>query len=175
MIDFSKFLDWLKLSPRYLFPLALVTGFVLFMPDSVLDIFGVTAFVASYRGYIGIVFLISFALILTEATLLGYRKYSERRNKSKAAQTLETLLKNMTLDEKRILRQYTERNTKTAYFDMENGVVGGLEDHGIIYKATNVGRADRWAYNIVPAVWDYLQKHPEILSTSDNTTTNKGP
>jgi hypothetical protein len=31
-MDFSKYLDWIKLSPRYLLPIALFTGFALFAP-----------------------------------------------------------------------------------------------------------------------------------------------
>ena len=172
-MDFTKLVDWLKLTPRYLIPIALVTGFAIFSSDSVLDTFGVKTFVADNRGYIGVAFLITVALLIPEAGVLLYRRYTGLRVKSTASKKLDRFLRNMTFEEKRILRQYIERQTKTAYFDIENGVVGGLDDDGIIYKATNLRRTNRCAYNIVPDVWDYLQKHPDVLSTSKETTTNK--
>lgn len=172
-MDFTKILDWLKLSPRYLIPIALVTGFAIFSSDTILNTFGITSLVNTYRGYIGAVFIISFVLAFTEGALLVYRPIAAMRAKAKAAKKLEDFLQKLTHDEKRILRQYIDRQKKTAYFDIEDGVVGGLEDHGIIYKSTNVGRADRWAYNIVPDVWDYLQKHPDVVSKTSDTTPIK--
>jgi len=53
--------------------------------------------------------------------------------------------------------------TKTQYLDLENGVVRGLELDIVIYKASNIGQINTWAYNIQPWAWDYLNEHPESL------------
>ena len=55
MVDFSKYLDWIKLSPRYLLPLAIFTGFVVLAPLAWLDVFALTDFVERYRPYFGFV------------------------------------------------------------------------------------------------------------------------
>ena len=64
-VDFSKYVDWIKLSPRYLLPIVLFTGFVLFAPTGMLDTFGLTELLNRYRPDFGLVFLLSLALFLT--------------------------------------------------------------------------------------------------------------
>jgi Super-infection exclusion protein B len=172
-MDLTKVLDWLKSSPKYLFPIALVTGLGLFSPSSVLDIFGLTSFVSQYRQYIGIVFLISMALILTEAILFAHRALSGWRQRSEVTKHRQELLQNLTLQEKSVLRNYITRKTKTAYFDLEDGVVGGLEAQGVIYRASNIGQLDRWAYNIQPWAWDYLTKNPHLLTSESVNSPEK--
>ncbi len=171
--NIKPLIDWLKSSPKYMILITAVTAIALFSPDVFLDLIGIKTFVGTYRGYVGVIFLIFFVLILIEIGSFVWRKISDFRAKSKAAKTLEDLLNDLTWEEKAALRNYTERFTKTAYFDTEDGVIGGLENQGIIYKSAATGSIDRYAYNINQDVWDYLKKHPEIVSTANNTTTKK--
>jgi hypothetical protein len=39
-MDMSRFVEWIKLSPRHLLPLSLFTGFLLFAPPRWLAVFG---------------------------------------------------------------------------------------------------------------------------------------
>jgi len=53
---------------------------------------------------------------------------------------------------------------------MADGRVGGLEAEGIIFRSSNVGNIESWAYNLQPWAWDYLSAHPELLALEDANT-----
>jgi hypothetical protein len=62
--------DWLKsalevvkLPLRWLWPLAIATGILVFAPSWLLTSLGLTDLVSSYRGWIGLAFLIVAALL----------------------------------------------------------------------------------------------------------------
>lgn len=46
---------------------------------------------------------------------------------------------------------------------MADGVVGGLEAQRILYRSSNVGDLDEWAYNIQPWAWEHLKSSPGLL------------
>ncbi len=82
-VDFSRYLDWIKLSPRYLLPIFLFTGFVLFAPPEVLDPFGLTDLVARYRPVFGLVCALSATLLLSSGAWLfttGLKGGDKRRS-----------------------------------------------------------------------------------------------
>jgi len=73
-------------------------------------------------------------------------------------------LKDLTKEEKKLLRDYIFKDTRTQYLRDEDGVVKGLEYEKIIYPATNVGSIlEGFAYNIQQWAWEYLKRHPELL------------
>ncbi len=49
-IDIGRRVEWIKLSPRYLLPLSLFTGFILFAPKKWLAVFGLLNLVTNKRG-----------------------------------------------------------------------------------------------------------------------------
>ncbi len=164
MVDPSKFLDWIKLSPRYLVPIFLFTGFVLFAPPGILDRFGLTQAATTYRLYFGVAFLLSTFLLLTSALATGYDALSGWRKQRRRTRDMQQTLHRLSEPEKEILRGYIEGQTTTQYLEMSDGVVGGLEAQRIIYRSSNIGSLGSWAYNIQPWAWGYLNEHPELLS-----------
>jgi hypothetical protein len=163
-MDYTKILDWIKLSPRHLLPLAIFTGFLVFAPPDLLDVFGLTDFVERYRMYFGLGFLLSAALLLGSGIAAGYDWRQRRREEAQFKQRLEQALEHLSEPEKEVLRGYIDSGTKTRYFSMKDGVVGGLRTQGILYPPNRLGDMERWAYNIQPWAWDYLNDHPELLS-----------
>lgn len=163
-MDFSKILEWLKLSPKYLIPISLVSGFALFASSDILEIFGINSLVAQIRPYLGIIFLLSSALLITNVVMSVYfwiqNKYQEGNN----LRMLQKRLHSLTDGEKRILEHYINNQTRSQYLSMLDGVVNGLELENIIFRSSNVARGvDRWAYNIQPWAWEYLNKHRNLL------------
>jgi hypothetical protein len=53
-MDIGRLVEWIKLSPRYLLPLSLFTGFVLFAPQRWLAVFGIARLVSDYRPWFGV-------------------------------------------------------------------------------------------------------------------------
>ena len=171
-MDFSKLSEWLKLSPKYLFPICIVTGFALFAPINVLEIFGITSLVSQIRSYLGIAFLLVTALLITN---LLSSLYVWIRNKYQSAENLkirQKRLHSLTDEEKSILQHFISNQTQTQYLSMDDGVVNGLELKKVIFKASNIGQLDEWAYNIHPWAWKYLNGHPELLVLSQKEITN---
>lgn len=173
-MDFSKSLEAIKLSPKYLFPIVLVTGFLLFAGPGVLEIFGLSELSAKYKPYIGGVFLLSAALVLSHWAISLYKRGEEKRRWAKRIKTSTKRLHNLTVEERDVLRGYIGGNTRTQYFHLESGVVSGLELEHILFKSSNVGSLDSgWAYNIQPWAWEYLTKHRELLFTREELESGK--
>jgi len=76
-------------------------------------------------------------------------------------------LHSLTEPEKDILRGFIFSGTKTQSLAYESGVVQGLRNARVIYKATNTGHLDSWDFNIHDWAWDYLNKHPELLGDAN--------
>jgi hypothetical protein len=164
----SKISDWLKLSPRYLFPISLVTGFVLFASADILDLFGINPLVTQIRPYLGFIFLLATALLITNLCIAIYTWANSKYQKALNMRMLQGRLRALTDDEKRILQYYISKQTRTQYLPLLDGVVSGLELEGVIFKSVNSARdLDRWAYNIQPWAWRYLNEHKKLLEIID--------
>jgi hypothetical protein len=51
-------------------------------------------------------------------------------------------------------------------------VVNGLEIKKVIFRASNIGDLDEWAYNIQPWAWEYLNDHPELFTLNEKEILN---
>lgn len=161
-----KLLEKINFSPRYLVPVAFVTGFALFSSPTILDIFGIASLVSQYRAYLGAAFLISVAIITVHWSVQLYSIVEKRIASAKSVKSLQDRLHNLTEYEKRILRYYLKYQTKTAYLPLHDGVINGLILDGVVFRVTNVGNPNNWAHNIQPWAWDYLNKTPHLLASA---------
>ena len=169
--DFIKSaLELLKLTPRYLISLIIITGVLLFSTDIFLQKIGVSTFVSEYRQWLGLTFIIAGVLwgVYIVATCWSWisGKLFLRDIKQKIIQKLSTL----TEDEKQILRYYFVNNTRANVLNVGDGVVQGLVANHIIYRSASVGSlVEGFAHNITDIAWDYIHSHPDILQGSTNT------
>lgn len=167
-MDLTKYLEAIKLSPKYLTPFVIVSGFLLFARPGMLEVFGLNTFTANYRPYIGMIFLLSSALVLSHWLITLYQWIAKRRLRSKRLRRSKQRLHNLTGEEREILRGYVGGNTRTQYLQIESGVAAGLEFEHIIFRSSNVGSLDDgWAYNIQPWAWEYLNERRELLFTKE--------
>lgn len=151
MVDYSKYLDWIKLSPRYLLPIAIFTGFALFAPSQWLEAFGLVDWIERYRPFFGIAFLASTVLLLSSGIMVVYDWWEEWRKEAQQLKQLREGLRNLSEPEKEILRKFVNNGITTEYFRMSDGVVGGLMTKKILYRPTNLSRShDVFAYNVQP-------------------------
>lgn len=175
MIDPSKIPDWLKLSPRYLFAVALCTGAYLSLRVHHLERLGLDHIDASARPWIGAAFLISAALLFahlaaevgTEVVTLFKGNLEERR--------LRARLRELSPAEKELLAGFIRENTKTRHHSIKSGVVGGLVGAGILFQSANLGSSGfSFAFNLQPWAWRYLREHPELLSIEGTESSATG-
>jgi hypothetical protein len=163
-VDISRYLDWIKLSPRYLLPIALFTGFALFAPSDWLEVFGLADWIERYRPFFGLVCLASTVLLLSSGIMAIYDWGKGRREEAQQMKQMRKSLHELSEPEKEVLREFVHNGTTTEYFRMSDGVVGGLRAKGILYRPTNLSRGhDIFAYNVLPWAWEYLNSHPKLL------------
>jgi hypothetical protein len=163
-VDISKYLDWIKLSPRYLLPIALFTGFALFAPSRWLEVFGLTDWIERYRPFFGLVCLASTVLLLSSGIMVVYDRWAGWREEQQQLKQMRESLHRLSEPEKEVLRKFVHNGTTTEYFRMSDGVVGGLRDRGILYRSSSLSRSyDVFAYNVQPWAWEYLNSHPKLL------------
>jgi hypothetical protein len=160
----KSIMEAIKLSPRYLLPICIFTGFLVFAPKDVLSIFGLTGIVSSYRPYFGLVFLGSVSLLASSAFIVLYEFIKAKRRQRAVREYRRQRLHHLTEDEKELLRGFIEGQTRTQYLSMADGRVGQLGTEKILFRASSLGEyVDAFAYNIQPWAWEYLNKHPELL------------
>ncbi len=101
MVDYSKYLDWIKLSPRYLLPIALFTGFALFAPSRWLEAFGLVDWIGRYRAFFGLAFLASTVLLLSSGIMVIYDWWKGWREEAQQLKQLREGLHTLSEPEKR--------------------------------------------------------------------------
>jgi len=166
----KSLIDWIKLSPRYLLPVCIFCGFVVFAPPRLLSIFGLTGIVSSYRPWFGLAFLLSAALVVSSAVFALYERLKERRLGKTVREYQRHRLHHLTEGEKELLRGFIHNQTRTRNLSMSDGRVGQFEMENIIFRSSSLGQyPDAFAYNIQPWAWEYLNKHPEVLQPASPT------
>ena len=165
-MDFSKWLDLIKLPTRYVVSFALAAAAMLiFLPDSMMETLGLFQLREQYRSWIGLLLVISIAILIPPpiitATAWG-KTWIKRRSRIRH---LHRQLHKLTLGEKAILRGYLENNAKSQDLDMTDGTVEGLVIAEILFRSSNFGMHPRfWAHNIQPWAWEYLKKHSHLVA-----------
>lgn len=163
---------WLKeiretLASRRVWAFVLLVAVVpLVLPSAVVHWLGVTHLRDQLRPYLVAAAVIALAgLVVAEVTSLD--SWWDRKQR---ARLQFKYLRSLSPAEKRVLRGYIEGNTKTQYFRMDDGVVGGLvKPLGYLYVGAEIGYMEKgFAFNIQPWLWDYLVKHPEILGKAED-------
>lgn len=157
-------IGWIKLSPKYLIPIAILAAALLFLPSDALSKFGVDDFVNEYRMWIGIVGLLTFALLLTHFMYWLKDIVTKKLRTARSLKAAKDSLRNLTPEEQIVLADYILRQTKSRTLRVQSGVAMSLEHAHIIYLASKLGTLmGGFAYNLQPWAWDELNAHPELL------------
>jgi hypothetical protein len=154
--------DFIKLSPRWLAPLALVAAVALFSPPRWIALLGLDTLVSSYRGWIGAAFLLLVALLLAAAAESIWTRLSRSWAKSSAEKKAELelidRLGRLADSEVQIVRFLLVQDI--AHLP-DTGYVTRLRHTGIIRRVT----ADE--FELAPAVKELLVNHPDYAAPED--------
>ena len=157
-------LEALKLLPRYLAPVAVVCGVLVFASPEALNTLGLREFTENNRHWIGLAFLASSATALVDGTKEVAVWVRNRMTVAKLKQKRLERLHSLTEEEKQILRYYLAKQTRTNTLRFQDGIVQGLVAAGIIHQSASLGDLHSWfSYNISEFAWEYLNKHPTTL------------
>ena len=73
-------------------------------------------------------------------------------------------LDSLSNDEKELLSSYINKGTKTRYFHPSDGIVGGLGEAYILFRASEIKNfVDNYPFNIRPWAWNYLRENKHLL------------
>jgi hypothetical protein len=165
MTWFDTTLNWLgKHIPwQITFGLFVATGVLLFFSAHL----AIYEWAHPYRGLEVTVFAFSGAVLLANTGLSFVGWVGRHVHSFGVRRRVRKYLYGLTLKEKYILQRYMEEQTRTEYLKMNDGVVAGLIEHGVIYPApVHYARGSTLAHNITDFAWVY-RAHPELFETSD--------
>lgn len=152
-------------SPKICFTIATATGILLFMPSVFVAALGLTAFIATNRSIIGVAFLVFVVLLITQAFGWIWSSWRSIQAEKRKQKTRIESLTELTQDELLYLLPYIIEGKNTRYFKLGDGVTGGLEAKGILYRASNLGSIlNGFAFNMQPWARKYLSEHRDIFN-----------
>lgn len=167
-------LEWLKESPRYILPILLASGVILFLPVNLLEPIGLDTLRKEAKPYLGFAFVLSMCVLLGRAiaSIAEWcrRKYMHHQAVGDSLRHLHRL----TEVEKEVLRFYLEEKTRTITWNLENGVVRGLVSVGILAPAVPTGDIFEYPFNMSVHAWEYLQAHPDLIG-HDRSKEKRSP
>ena len=169
--DLSKYLNWIQLSPRHAFVLWLPVTLVLFAPESWAKALGVEPLRESIRGWLGVGFLVTSAMLVGHGLAWGGKQWeynkTERHHRNR--------LRKLSPREKFLLAHLLQNDRKTDYFCCTDGVVNCLETENVLFRLTTMAAKGRdFPYTVQPWAWDYLKAHPELLEGADGSDWSGG-
>jgi Super-infection exclusion protein B len=150
--------------PRIYLSVLILTGLMLFLPQSVIATLGLSAFVRTFRPYLGAGFIASIALLAwyvfnpIAQSIVGWLE--DKRRKRAVMRTLRELA----TDEKEFLRPYLREDANTMHAFPAHGIANGLEAKGIVYRSSTISiPGGMFPYNLQSSARRLLKAHPELL------------
>ncbi|WP_320927880.1 superinfection exclusion B family protein [Hungatella sp.] len=131
----KDFIDFLKLPPNILGALSIASGALLLLPDKLAEKLYMTEFRDKYGFTIGIIFVISTAILIV---LLGSKVYHYFHDKSSSKKLVEAqikYLKQMNPEQVAVIREFIQEPTHTLPLPCNNGLVIELQHFQIVTPA----------------------------------------
>ncbi len=150
----------LKFMPIFLI---VFVGLTKFMPEHYAILLSIDKIRTNYAGEIGLLFLASLIALALQGIypvcLWIKQRVASEGKKERIINYLSTLSPN----EKRVLSEFTNNNSRTMGFKFNDVTIVGLENHQILYLASTVITLSEASYGIHTWVFDYLQNNLDLL------------
>lgn len=165
MINVEDIINKIKLSKQSQVSLLVACFIVIGIAQSkyLIDLFQIADLLKIYLPYISILTIILISFILGtpvyDISKNYYIGYCNKKN-------IESYLKQLTEDEKNILRVYINETKRSHPFHISDGIVAGLINKNILYRATFTGipGSHNFPYNIQDIAYNILRSHPEYVA-----------
>lgn len=167
-LDFNL-ADFFKLPTKIMFALALASGLVLFLPDSIVTKMYMVDFRNKYGFVIGLLFLISFSILVVTVFIGIYKYFSHLYFMKKFRATAKERLQRLDNYQKAIVYGLYMEDNHTGELPLHDGAVKLLKQNIIITETTNQYAVSDlnnavFPYMLHPWVIEELQKDSELLS-----------
>lgn len=143
--------------------LLLVFAFASFIPKEWAVFLSIEKLQTEYKQWISFGFIVFFFINIIHLGSWLFRRLQIYRQ----SRIRITRLRRLTVQEKKVLSEYIKGDTMTIYLSINDGVTNGLVQSEIIWRSASISRDFNpmsFAYNIQDWAWDYLKKHPDLLT-----------
>lgn len=167
-ISEKTFDNFKKITPA-LVAIALLTGMILFLPESILDKMGLSNLPDLWNKVIGLTFLLSVALIITLVVFSIISRIRDKRQTKRLREKLKKNLKRLSPRQKSIVVQLLHSEDKTISLDKNSGDTIYLVNSLFIYmpqQAFTLGWNNEMILTYVPQPWllDLFNDEPELFN-----------
>ena len=136
----SKIIEAAKLPTKFIVTIFLVSSAMLFLSDETLLSFKLNTFTDKYGLYIGVTALASGALLLSELVTYVWENFNNKLSSSKLRKSSMKRISNLDQSEKSVLREFYLEGQNTIKLPVDNPVVAGLINAGILEYVGRHGR-----------------------------------
>lgn len=163
----GKIKEWLNLGVMPLIGILIFISLFVFLPDIAITKIGLAEIKTKYSIYFGLAFFFSLSFLISAAIYKLWNIWIGPNLRNFAdIYYLKKDARNLTEDEKEILRHFIVGKTRSANLSLKNGVVLGLEHRKIIIRLGILGTdaiSMSFPFNIQPWAWEYFNKNPHLL------------
>lgn len=163
----KAFDNFKKVTPA-LTAIAMMTGMLLFLPQSILAKMKLDEMPVLWNQIVGMIFLLSIALIITIVLFSIIAKIKEKQKRKRFRENLRRNLKNLSADQKNIICKLLSSKNKTIVLDKNSGDTVYLVNNSFIHGPDQVVTPG-WNHEImmryVPQPWlmDLYNEEPELF------------
>lgn len=158
----KDFIDFLKLPPNILGALSIASGALLLLPDNMAEKLYMTEFRDKYGFTIGIIFVISSAILIILIVSKIYHYFYDKSAGKKLVEAQTQYLKRMSAEKVIVIRKFINEPTHTLPLPVNNGLVIELQHFEIITPAGQTHLVDMSD----PHIQYFLQ--PWVIQRIDN-------
>ena len=152
-LDFKGLKEFL-LSIELMLATFCTTGFILFIPEEILEKIYLLEARDKFGIFIGIIFILSMFIVILKLITFFINKFKLWYQNKKSIKNLEKGLKNLREEEKEMIKSLTQTKNNTLMLPLNNGIVAKLESLTIIGKAASQHITDmrnpKWPYLLQP-------------------------
>ena len=158
----KDFIDFLKLPPNILGALSIASGALLLLPDQLDKRLYMTEFRDKYGFTIGIIFVVSTAILIVLIVSKIYHYFYDKHSSKKLVEAQTKYLKRMTPEQVIVIREFINEPTHTLPLPYNNGLVIELQHLQIITPAGQTHLVDM----LDPQIQFFLQ--PWVIQRINN-------
>ncbi len=166
--------DFFKLPTKIMIAISIASGMILFLPNSIVEKMYMDSFRNEYGFIIGIVFLISFSILLVTAVVGLYKYFQNKYYLKKFNETSGDRLSKLDDYQKAIVYSLFIEDNKTNELPLNDGAVRYLEYNLMINKATTQYMVNDlnnavFPYFVQPWVIEKLDENADLLQAFKNS------
>mgnify|MGYP001944785185 CR=1 FL=1 len=166
--------DLTKLPAKFFFLFAVISGFILFADESILQKIHLDKLNESYGWIVGLIFIASSGLVIVNFTIWLFKYLRTKLKIIKLKKGFKERLKNLDIHEKSVIREFLINQQTSIEMPIDDPVVSGLLKKRIIVINKQLGNAFMMtgSYTSV-SINEYAEKYLNLIDVGLSENPNK--